>query len=101
MSANTDTKSAHLAPPEQDIKDDSSDWESPDENEKDKAPDKRSVQKGPDPLYHRNEKVGLLEDRGPGKKWKVTQVHYSNNTYDLLHDDGKTVKLRVPEGKIE
>lgn len=39
-------QSAHLAPPDQDIKDDSSDWESPDENEKDKAPDKRSVQKG-------------------------------------------------------
>ncbi|GIZ45122.1 hypothetical protein CKM354_000830400 [Cercospora kikuchii] len=100
MSANTDTKSAHLAPPEQDIKDDSSDWESPDENEKDKAPDKRSVQKGARPLYSNGQRVGLITARGTERGWKVTHVH-SDNTYDLERELTRDVKQRVAEGKLE
>ncbi|KAM3416513.1 hypothetical protein BST61_g8103 [Cercospora zeina] len=93
MSSNTNT---NLAPPQQIIKDDSSEWESPEENEKDKAPSNRSAA----PLYVKGAKVRLLADRGTERKWKVFQVH-SDNTYDLVHDDTNAVKRRVSEGRIE
>ncbi|KAF2213855.1 hypothetical protein CERZMDRAFT_95885 [Cercospora zeae-maydis SCOH1-5] len=94
MSSNTNTK---LAPPQQDLKDDSSEWESPDENEKDKAPSKRS----PPPLYQENQRVELLTSRGWDANWVITRVHRDNNTYDVRHLVDGSIKNGVRESSLK